>query len=259
MAPSRTPRLLLAAFLVAVAPTTVSAAQATPAANNEDGRRTMGRLPVNIGRGVVGMFHEDNLVPLGVGAAVTGLGSIWDQDVRAAARPHSWGESLETAGGPIWSTAFIATMFTAGRISDRRRFRAMTYDMLDAALVNAGYTTLLKAAIGRTRPNGANDSSFPSGHTSNSFALAAVAERHYGWKLGVPAYLVAGIVGASRIDQDKHYLSDVLAGATLGYIVGRTVVRVNDRPLEAAPPAASLQVLPLVGRDARGVRVALSF
>jgi membrane-associated phospholipid phosphatase len=86
-----------------------------------------------------------------------------------------------------------------------------------------------------------------------------VAERHYGWKLGVPAYLVAGIVGASRIDQDKHYLSDVLAGATLGYIVGRTVVRVNDRPLEAAPPAASLQVLPLVGRDARGVRVALSF
>ena len=134
----------------------------------------------------------------------------------------------------------------------------MTYDMLDAAVVNLGYTELLKLAVGRERPNGQDEKSFPSGHTSK-LALAAVAERHYGWKLGIPAYLVAGLVGASRIQQDKHYLSDVVAGAALGYVVGRTVVRVNRRPLEGTARGASLDVAPILGRRARGVRVALRF
>jgi len=84
---------------------------------------------------------------------------------------------------------------------------------------------VLKLAVGRERPNGQDNKSFPSGHTSNAFAMAAVAERHYGWKLGVPAYVLAGVMGASRLHQDKHWLSDVVAGATLGYIVGRTVVK----------------------------------
>lgn len=108
-------------------------------------------------------------------------------------------------------------------------------------------------------PNGQDDLSFPSGHTSNSFALAAVAERHYGWKLGLPAYLVAGLVGASRIEQDKHHLSDVMSGAVLGYVVGRTVVRVNSRPLEETTRGVRLDVAPIVGGMSRGLRVALSF
>jgi membrane-associated phospholipid phosphatase len=135
----------------------------------------------------------------------------------------------------------------------------MTYDMLDASIVNLAYTEVLKLAVGRERPNGQDQKSFPSGHTSNAFTLATVAERHYGWKLGVPAYLIAGVVGASRIQQDKHHLSDVLAGATLGYIVGRTVVRVNSRPLEGAVRGASIQVSPILGRDVRGVRVTVVF
>jgi len=224
-----------------------------------DERRTMRRLPANLGSAVIGVFHKDNLIPLLAGGAATGIASIWDQEVREAAQPSDWGESLETAGGPIWSSVFVVGMFTAGRISHGTRFRAMSYDMLDAAVVNFGYTGLLKLAVGRERPNGQDDKSFPSGHTSNSFALAAVAERHYGWKLGVPAYLVAGLVGASRIQQDKHYLSDVVAGATLGYIVGRTVVRVNNRPLGEATGAVSLDVAPIVGRRVRGVRVGLRF
>ena len=235
------------------------AAPAQPARGDSDGRRQMRRLPANLGRGVIGVWHKDNLLPLGAGAAAAGLATIWDQDVREAAQPYSWGESFETAGGPIWSSVFVVSMFTAGRIAHGRRFRAMTYDMLDAAIVNFGYTELLKVAVGRERPNGEDDKSFPSGHTSNAFALAAVAERHYGWKLGVPAYLVASVVGASRIQQDKHYLSDVVAGATLGYIVGRTIVRVNNRPIEGGSSSSSLQVSPIVGPHARGLQLALSY
>jgi len=55
-----------------------------------------------------------------------------------------------------------------------------------------------------------------------------VADRHYGWRVGVSAYVLASGIGLSRVERNKHYLSDVLAGATLGIIVGRTVTRVND-------------------------------
>jgi membrane-associated phospholipid phosphatase len=135
----------------------------------------------------------------------------------------------------------------------------MTYDMLDASIVNLGYTEAIKAAVGRERPNQQDNKSFPSGHTSNSFALAAVAERHYGWKVGVPAYLAAGLVGASRLHEDKHWLSDVVAGATLGYVVGRTVVRVNSRALDHVATSPTLRVTPILAREARGLQMSLSF
>jgi membrane-associated phospholipid phosphatase len=135
----------------------------------------------------------------------------------------------------------------------------MTYDMVDAVIVNFGYSQVLKVAVGRERPNGENNQSFPSGHASNAFTIATVTQRHYGWKLGVPAYVLAGVVGASRIQQDKHYLGDVLAGATLGYIVGRTVVRVNSRPVEKGARVVSLQVSPIVGWRTRGVRLVGTF
>lgn len=220
----------------------------------------MGRLPANLGWGVVGVFHEDNLVPFLAGGAAAGVSSIFDDDVRdAVANPDGgFGKTLETAGG--WpASVLVGGLFTVGRFAHGQRFRAMSYDLLDATVVNFGYTQLLKVAVGRERPDGSNDASFPSGHASNAFTLATVAERHYGWKVGAPAYAVAAAIGYSRIVRDKHYLSDVVAGATLGYVVGRTVVRVNGRPLGRRTRGASLQVAPVVGRRTRGVQVAFSY
>jgi membrane-associated phospholipid phosphatase len=226
------------------------------------GRRTLRRLPANLGRGLVGVVHGDNLVSFIAGGTAAGAASFFDQDVRnnLQSNTFNWSSALETGAGPVWSSVFVAGMFTAGQLSHHSRFQAMTYDMLDAAVVNLVYTEVIKVAARRERPNGQDNQSFPSGHTSNSFALAAVAERHYGWKLGVPAYLLAGIVGASRLEQDKHYLSDVVAGATLGYIVGRTVVRVNSRPLgDGAHRGAALRVSPILARSARGAQLAVVF
>ena len=257
---------LLLAFAPAAHPAETPGAAADAAPVDEgvrsDGRRTMRRLPANLGRGIVGVFHGDNLVPFLVGGTAAATASFFDEDVRESlqATTQNWGDTLETGAGPVWSTVFVAGMFTAGRFSHGPRFRAMTYDMLDAAVVNFGYTELVKVAVGRERPNAQDNKSFPSGHTSNAFALAAVAERHYGWKIGVPAYVVAGLVGASRLEQDKHYLSDVVAGAALGYIVGRTVVRVNGRPIEGdSRRGATLSVAPIVTRRARGVQLSVLF
>ena len=105
--------------------------------------------------------------------------------------------------------------------------------------------------MSRTRPNGENDNAFPSGHTSTTFAAATVATHYYGWKVGVPTYAIAALVGASRVEKGKHYLSDVVFGATLGYIAGRTAVRGTQRSLERR----RMTLLPVVGWDRAGLVV----
>jgi membrane-associated phospholipid phosphatase len=76
----------------------------------------------------------------------------------------------------------------------------------------------LKWTVWRTRPDGdrsRRNSSFPSSHAANAFALAAVLTRR--WKVAaIPAWLLAAIVGAARILLDRHWLSDVLGSLALG-------------------------------------------
>jgi len=82
-----------------------------------------------------------------------------------------------------------------------------------------------------------------------------VASHHYGWKVGVPAYVLASGIGLSRIESNRHNLSDVLAGATLGLIVGRTVARLDgDRPARKR----LVSVGPATDPQGQGVGLALS-
>ena len=61
---------------------------------------------------------------------------------------------------------------------------------------------------------------FPSGHASTTFASASVLEAHFGWKFGVPAYAFATYVAASRLHENRHYLSDVVFGGAIGWPPG---------------------------------------
>jgi membrane-associated phospholipid phosphatase len=76
-------------------------------------------------------------------------------------------------------------------------------------------TQSLKYIINEQRPNGGNHS-FPSGHTTAAFSGAAFLQIRYGWKVGIPAYLLAGYVGFTRVYARKHYIWDVMTGATIG-------------------------------------------
>lgn len=96
-----------------------------------------------------------------------------------------------------------------------------------STLIDVGATLLLKAIFKRRRPfvqnlkivavYNAGSTSFPSGHTSTSFAVATALSRAYPkWYVAVPAYLWAGSVGYSRMYLGVHYPSDVFGGAVLG-------------------------------------------
>lgn len=86
-------------------------------------------------------------------------------------------------------------------------------------------TYALKGIIDKQRPGGRNRfDSFPSGHTSSAFSGASFIQRRYGWGYGAPAYLLAGLVGLSRVKGINHYHDgwDVLAGAIIG--IGSTYI-----------------------------------
>lgn len=80
----------------------------------------------------------------------------------------------------------------------------------------AGATYMLKEVFPEERPNGKDNDSFPSGHTSISFASAGFIHQRYGWQYGLPAYAIAATVGVARVESDHHHWYDVVAGAALG-------------------------------------------
>jgi membrane-associated phospholipid phosphatase len=76
-------------------------------------------------------------------------------------------------------------------------------------------TELLKRTVHEERPNRSDDLSFPSGHASGAFSGAMFVHKRYGWKAAIPPYIMAGVVGWSRVQARAHYWHDVLGGAAV--------------------------------------------
>ena len=129
------------------------------------------------------------------------------------------------AGNGLVAGGAIGGIFLIGQNTENEKFRSFTYSLAQGFVVNHSITSGIKLGTRRVRPDGSNNQSFPSGHTSTSFMWATVAANHYGWKVGLPAFLAASYIGASRLSNKSHHLTDVVAGAALGYIVGSTVSR----------------------------------
>ena len=108
----------------------------------------------------------------------------------------------------------------------------------------------LKEAFPSRRPDGSDNKSFPSGHTSSSFAAAATLHNRYGWEAGLPAYVVASFVGLSRVEARKHRVGDVLVGAAIGTATGHLITtRANDR----------VRIIPWGDTKGGGVEVSMRF
>jgi hypothetical protein len=176
--------------------------------------------------------HDAKSVSTGPSLTILGLGTIMtlavhtsdqrltDEAVNSdglADTVDSWASTL--GGGWVQGSAAVIT-YLAGKATHKPRLTAVGGDLVEAQIFGALVTHGLKFAVNRTRPDG-DRYSFPSGHTSATFATAAVLQRHFGWKVGVPAYGVAALVGASRMQANRHYPSDIVFGATVGILAGR--------------------------------------
>jgi membrane-associated phospholipid phosphatase len=235
-----------------------------------DRRRTVRGYGSNLGHNAVRVFSLPNVVPLFVGASLATGANAVDPEMVSFFRHNemaTFGKVGSTAGGTGAVILLGAGLFSAGRIAPGDRFRSASYDAGQAILITSVYNATFKAVVHRERPNRSDHNSLPSGHTSNAFSWATVLEKHYGPKVGVPAYAVASLIGLSRMAHRAHFLSDVAAGAVLGHLVGRTVVRGNSRPASGVPAEPvvpdptrpSLNVFPSFGPEGGGIQVVLRF
>ncbi len=74
----------------------------------------------------------------------------------------------------------------------------------------------LELSIRKPRPDGSGNHAFPSTHAVAAFTGATFLQQRYGWKYGLPAYIVSGYVAFGRVYGKKHDVWDVLAGAAIG-------------------------------------------
>ena len=178
-------------------------------------------------------------VPL-AGAAVFQIDG-WDRKVSNWARDNTpvfgstqsakdWSDYLRTAS----SVAYFSTVvFTPGSDEIGPWVREKSQGLLvglGAIAVTGAVTTGLKSATGRTRPNGENNESFPSGHTSHSAVLTGLAHDNLstidmsaGSRLALDAGLDALTIGTAwaRVEAGAHFPSDTLVGMALGNFVSR--------------------------------------
>ncbi|HMF69920.1 MAG TPA: phosphatase PAP2 family protein [Flavitalea sp.] len=120
-----------------------------------------------------------------------------------------------------FSPIVIAYSLDAAGLKSRTDFVNRTVILIKGEMLMMGSVNLLKQATHQLRPDGSTYNSFPSGHTAQAFAAATFLSEEYKQRLPwIPyaAYGIAGSVGALRMANNRHYISDVLFGAGLGVL-----------------------------------------
>ncbi|MSO83265.1 MAG: phosphatase PAP2 family protein [Acidobacteria bacterium] len=200
-----------------------------------------------------GIVRGPSLVWLGTGAVLSGGSILLDDEVLKTMRDEN--PDLSLAAGKRLGHAGLQfgapmALYVASRAMHHPGAAAFAVTLLRTQSVNGILTRGLKL-VPRPRPYQKiatlTKGSFPSGHTSAMFATATVIQRKWGWRGGLPAYLLASYVGVTRL-QNVHYLSDVTFGAALGIAAG-LVVKV---------PHGLLAVSPIVAPDRAGVAIGIN-
>ena len=283
---------VLAALLLAGSPATLRAEGETPAPAGTTAPdpappdpplfslKETGRLALLDAKGVLlapARWDGEDWLKFGVGsAAVVLTGVLLDTPVQEASqRSRSPGRDQFSTTiqrfGAEYSWAVLGGYAVFGLAAKDRDAMNVAVDGLLASLLAYGIATpVLKFVVGRARPDAelgnhhftpfsTSNQSFPSGHTTQAFAVAAVIAAHdsHLW-VKIIAYGIAGTVGLARIEQNEHWTSDVLAGAILGTAIGNAVVVLNRRHRRGVEgPAVS--VAPLVAPRGGGLLVTASF
>jgi len=201
-----------------------------------------------IGADLHGFAQPRTLKILGVGAAVAAASLSFEN----AAQEHALFENPgldgtsdvgnEYASG-VTMVALSGVFLGTGHFTDDATLTRTGGEMARGIVYTTVAVSTLKLAFHRTRPNG-GPYSFPSGHTTLAFAMAPILSKNFGWRAGVPAYALAGATGMGRMEDNKHYLSDVIFGAALGLSIGLAVSGHDALParveLQAAPGGAAV-------------------
>jgi membrane-associated phospholipid phosphatase len=180
-----------------------------------------------------------------------------DESVDSSARRHRSDFTDRVSGATTWiggGRGFYIpfVLLGAGWASRDTNVRDTGRDAIEACIFSSLLTKGVKNTAGRERPfefEGettfhpfSSHDSFPSGHTTQAFAIASVvAMRSEGWVIPTLAYTAATVVAADRINDNVHFASDVAAGAIIGTVTGRFLVA-RHREIDAATALEKVQI-----------------
>jgi membrane-associated phospholipid phosphatase len=218
-------------------------------------------LGSNLKQQITGPFNTSKKSWKQVGGFALITGALAFADVPIQKRAVNFGNKSITAKnvsrfitnfGGLYEGYTLASLMAYGFIFKNEKLRTTTLLATQSYITGAAVMEAVKYLTGRQRPNyygtdsiaaratfhgpfskagreyngKAISSSFPSGHTTVAFAAATVFAMEYKDRLWVPilAYSAASLIGISRITENKHWATDVLVGAGLGYLSGRQVV-----------------------------------
>ena len=212
-----------------------------------NGARRLGDEAVDL---VATPFQIENgniLVTLGVAGAV-GLTYAFDTQIRdklSARTNRSQNDAADAGslvGNPLVHLGLAALTYGGAILVDSPEWKETGEKMGEAVILAAAASVIIKGATGRGRPDTTRSKgdfkpfglkqdydSFPSMHTSSSFALASVlAATTESLVMKTTYYAAAIFVGYSRMYENKHWASDVVLGAALGELCGRVVTSYHD-------------------------------
>jgi membrane-associated phospholipid phosphatase len=158
-------------------------------------------------------------------------------------------------GNPLYFGPFVVGAYLLGRVTGRPPITSAAIRLGATVALASAASFAVKAVVGRYRPDQGGDpavfkpfsgkESFPSGHSTAAFALAASLASNTD-RLWIKSLLFAGagLTGFARMNDDKHWLSDVLAGAALGVLTSRLTTRIAHahRRVAISPAGLGLQL-----------------
>jgi membrane-associated phospholipid phosphatase len=250
--PRHPPALAFILPLLALAASTIVAPAVTRAGDDPGAGLARSRPPlVRLTRGDAWFGVA---AALGVGAA-----AFADHELRARAiatdgeGARNLAKAVRPFGAPEVMGPALVLSYLAGRALDRPAFAAASKRVGISVAVAAVAVAAIKIPIGRVRPEDSAEesdpyqpfsghASFPSGHAAIAFATATALDRETEarWVPWV-AYPLAALTGWSRVRDDNHWSSDVVAGAALGaWTAAKTHEALRSRAARAGRVGLSL-------------------
>jgi membrane-associated phospholipid phosphatase len=156
-----------------------------------------------------------------------------------------WSGRVSQLGAAYTVLGFSGGTYLFGKATGNRHIQETGWLAVEAIAHTQVVVFALKQASNRRRPadgggggfwKGGN--SFISGHAATSFAVASVFAYEYRHYVAVPivAYSLASAISISRVSAQRHWVSDIVAGGTTGFVLGRFVYkRHHDSSLPGSP------------------------
>ncbi|MHB0995243.1 MAG: phosphatase PAP2 family protein [Elusimicrobiales bacterium] len=205
-------------------------------------------------------WDRGDLGRAGLAAAGVGLSLLWlDGDLRGGGGLEGLTDRAAFLGDPYFNAAALGAVYAYGAARGSGRVAAAGLAGLESWAISGAIVVTAKAVLRRERPSAGvprwrsgggdllfNDElSFPSGHAAAAFSSARVAAWYLDGKPAAPyvCYGLAGLAAWSRVEDGDHWVSDVVAGAAIGYFTADKVLKLS----EARRPAGGAALLPVYG------------